>query len=150
MDLFLNPFDHVSIPFGVWAESALDWVVGHSRATLLAAKVPVQGFLEFVQGSLEAIPPLIGIIGAMVAGWLLDGRRLALTGFVCLALIGLMGAWQPAMTTLSIVIAAVTICVAVGLPVGILAARSDRFFFVLRPILDLMQTIPASSIWCRS
>ena len=143
MDLFLNPFDHVSIPFGVWAESALDWVVGHSRATLLAAKVPVQGFLEFVQGCLEAIPPLIGIIGAMGAGWLLDGRRLALTGFVCLALIGLMGAWQPAMTTLSIVIAAVTICVAVGLPVGILAARSDRFFFVLRPILDLMQTIPS-------
>ena len=143
MDLFLNPFDHYSLPFGVWAESVLNWVVGHSRATLLAAKVPVQGFLEFVQGSLEAIPPLIGIIGATVVGWLLGGRRLALTGFICLTLIGLMGAWQPAMTTLSIVIAAVTICVAVGPPIGILAARSDRFFLFLRPILDLMQTVPS-------
>ncbi|MDE0305669.1 MAG: ABC transporter permease subunit [Albidovulum sp.] len=143
MDQFLNPFDYVNVPFGSWAERALDWIVGHSRATLLTAKVPVQRFLEFVQGSLEAIPPLIGIIGMAVVGRFLEGWRLALTGVVCLTLIGLMGAWQSAMTTLSIVIAAVTICVVVGLPIGILAARSDRFFRVLRPILDLMQTIPS-------
>ncbi|MDE0113160.1 MAG: ABC transporter permease subunit [Albidovulum sp.] len=143
MDQFLNPFDYINVPFGSWAERALDWIVGHSRATLLTAKVPVQRFLEFVQGSLEAIPPLIGIIGMAVVGRFLEGWRLALTGVVCLTLIGLMGAWQSAMTTLSIVIAAVTICVVVGLPIGILAARSDRFFRVLRPILDLMQTIPS-------
>jgi len=59
MDQFLNPFDHFNVPFGVWAERALEWIVGHSRSTLLAAKVPVQSFLEFVQGSLEAIPPLV-------------------------------------------------------------------------------------------
>ncbi|MDE0533706.1 MAG: ABC transporter permease subunit [Albidovulum sp.] len=143
MDQFLNPFDYIYVPFGSWAERTLDWIVGHSRATLLTAKVPVQSFLEFVQGSLEAIPPLIGIIGMAVVGRLLEGWRLALTGVICLTLIGLMGAWQSAMTTLSIVIAAVTICVVVGLPIGILAARSDRFFRILRPILDLMQTIPS-------
>ncbi len=143
MDQFLNPFDHFNVPFGVWAERALDWIVGHSRSTLLAAKVPVQSFLEFVQGGLEAIPPLIGIIAMAVIGYILEGWRLALTGLVCLTLIGLMGTWQYAMTTLSIVIAAVTICVVFGLPIGILAARSDRFFRVLRPVLDLMQTIPS-------
>lgn len=47
------------------------------------------------------------------------------------------------MTTLSIVIAAVVICIIIGLPLGIMAARSDRFFRFLRPILDLMQTIPS-------
>ena len=143
MDALLNPFDHYTVPFGVWAEDLLDWIVGHSRATLLQAKAPVQAFLKFVQGGMEAVPPALGIAGLAIGGYFLSGWRLAATGFACLTLIGLMGAWQAAMTTLSIVISAVAICVVIGLPVGILAARSDSFFRVLRPILDLLQTIPS-------
>lgn len=143
MDPLLNPFDYFTVPFGKWAATSLDAFVGFARPTLLAAKAPVQSFLEFVQAALEAIPPSIGIIVIVALGYVLAGRRLAITGFVCLSLIGLMGAWQAAMTTLSIVIAAAVICVIVGLPIGVLAARSDRFFRILRPILDLMQTIPS-------
>ena len=143
MDPLLNPFDYISIPFGDWAEAALNWIVGHSRESLLAAKLPVQRFLEFVQAGLEAIPPLLGILVATIIGWALGGVRLAVTGFICLTLIGLMGAWQEAMTTLSIVIASVMICILLGLPIGVLAARSDQFFRILRPLLDLLQTIPS-------
>ncbi|MBC6404395.1 MAG: ABC transporter permease subunit [Rhodospirillales bacterium] len=143
MDRILNPFDHFAIPFGKWAEIVLNAIVEFSRPTLLAAKIPVQSFLDFVQGALESIPPSAGILALILLGYYLGGRRLALTGFVCLTFIGLMGAWQAAMTTLSIVISAVAICILFGLPIGILAARSDRFFKVLRPILDLMQTVPS-------
>lgn len=143
MDQILNPFDHFTIPFGKWAETILNALVEFSRPTLVAAKVPVQSFLEFVQGSLEAVPPSLGIIALVVLGFHIGGKRLAITGFICLTLIGLMGAWQAATTTLSIVISAVVICVVVGMPIGILAARSDSFFAVLRPILDLMQTVPS-------
>lgn len=143
MEPLLNPFDHFTVPFGVWAEAFLDWIVGHSRSTLLVAKVPVQSFLEFVQGAMESAPPALSILGAAAVGYLLSGWRLAGSGAVCLTLIGLLGAWQAAMTTLSIVISAVTICIIVGMPLGILAAYSDRFFRVLRPILDLLQTIPS-------
>ena len=143
MDQILNPFDQFTIPFGEWAETVLNAFVEFSRPTLLAAKIPVQSFLDFVQRSLEAIPPTLGIIALVVLGLYLGGKRLALTGFICLTLIGLMGVWQAAMTTLSIVISAVVICIAFGVPIGILAARSDRFFAVLRPILDLMQTVPS-------
>ena len=143
MDPLLNPFDYFTVPFGEWAEASLDAFVGFARPTLLAAKMPVQSFLEFVQHALLAMPPSLGIAGLVFLGYALSGWRLAATGFVCLAMIGLMGAWEAAMTTLSIVIAAVVICVVIGLPIGILAARSDRFFRILRPILDLMQTIPS-------
>ena len=143
MDQILNPFDHFTIPFGKWAETVLSALVEFSRPTLVAAKIPVQSFLEFVQRSLEAIPPTLGIIALVGLGFYLGGKRLALTGFICLTLIGLMGAWQDAMITLSIVISAVVICIAIGVPIGILAARSDQFFAVLRPILDLMQTVPS-------
>jgi len=143
MDPLLNPFDYFTVPFGKWCEAALDAVVSQARDPLLSAIAPVQVFLNVVQDALIALPPLFGLAVAVACGFLLGGWRLALGGFVCLAGIGLMGVWQEAMTTLSIVVTSVVICIVVGLPIGVLAARSDRFFRVLRPILDLMQTIPS-------
>lgn len=52
-------------------------------------------------------------------------------------------AWGLAMTTLAIVAASVILCVVIGLPLGILAGKSDRFEGFIRPVLDTMQTIPA-------
>jgi len=143
MDPILNPFDYFTIPFGKWAEMLLNFIVSISRETLLAAKVPVQSFLKLIQSGLMSVAPLIGIVAAAIAGYWLSGWRLALVGIFCLTAIGVIGAWPAAMVTLSIVIAAVIICIIVGLPIGILAARSDHFFKILRPILDLMQTIPS-------
>ena len=84
MDPLLNPFDYFTVPFGDWAEASLDRFVGFARPTLVAAKMPVQSFLEFVQQALLAMPPSLGIIGLVILGYLLSGWRLALTG-VCLS-----------------------------------------------------------------
>ena len=143
MDPILNPFDYFTLPFGDWAEAALDYVVDIGRGPLLAAKAPVQVFLNVVQDGLIALPPLFGLIIVAALGWALSGWRLALIGLGCLGFIGLIGAWEAAMITLSIVLTAVVICILIGLPLGILAARSDRFFGILRPTLDFMQTMPS-------
>lgn len=143
MDPFLNPFDHFTIPFGDWSEAALDFVVSFGRTPLLTAKAPVQAFLNLVQDGLIALPPLVVLIAMAALGKILSGWRLALIGLACLGFIGLIGAWKAAMITLSIVLTAVVFCILVGLPLGILAARSDRFFRILRPILDFMQTMPS-------
>lgn len=143
MDPILNPFDYVNVPFGDWAEASLDYIVDRWRSTLVASKAPVQAFLVFVQQSLLKIPPLVMLVVVCAMGYLIGRWRLALVGLVCLTGIGLIGAWAAAMTTLSIVLTAVCICVLIGLPIGILAARSDRFFKILRPLLDLMQAIPS-------
>ncbi|WP_282605734.1 proline/glycine betaine ABC transporter permease [Pelagibius sp. Alg239-R121] len=143
MDPLLNPFDYFTLPFGDWSESALDWIVDIGRAPLLAAKAPVQVFLNLIQGGLIAVPPLVGLIFIAAVGFFLSGWRLALIGLVCLCFIGLIGAWEAAMITLSIVLTSVVLCILVGLPLGILAARSDRFFRILRPVLDFMQTMPS-------
>jgi glycine betaine/proline transport system permease protein len=143
MDYLLNPFDYVTIPFGNWSEAALAWLVGNLRETLLAAKAPVQTLLLAFQTVLIAIPPIVVLAAVGGLGWLLGRGRLAVIGVVCLTTIGLIGAWENAMVTLSIVLTAVTLCLIVGLPIGVLAARYDRLANILRPILDFMQTIPS-------
>lgn len=143
MEQVLNPFDFFTLPFGDWCEAALDYIVSQWRATLLAAKAPVQSFLNLTRNGLLAIPPTVTLLVVAAFGYWLSGWRLALVGLACLGGIGLIGAWEEAMTTLSIVLAAVSICVLIGMPIGILAARSDRFFKFLRPVLDMMQTVPS-------
>ncbi|MER9971558.1 ABC transporter permease subunit [Mesorhizobium sp. M0060] len=143
MDKFLNPFDHFTIPFGDWAENFIATIVDGSRDTLIAAKIPIHAVLEAIRDLLLAMPPSIGIVAVTVAGYLLGGVRLAALGFVCLVGVGLIGLWDAAMTTLAIALAAVAICIVIGLPLGILAARSETLDRVMRPILDLMQTTPS-------
>ncbi len=143
MDHFLNPFDHFTVPFGAWAERVLNVFVAEWRDTLLAAKVPVQALLESIQWLLVSVPPGVGLILIAALGYLLGGNRLAAVGFVCMSLIGLFGAWSDALITLSIVLTSVLICTVIGLPLGVLSSRSDRVYAVLRPIMDLLQTVPS-------
>ena len=143
MERLLNPFDFFTVPYGDWAEIILEYLVSVGRTPLVAAKAPVQALLSFVQETLISVPPLIGLCLVALLGLLLGGWRLALIGLGCLGFIGVTGAWEAAMITLSIVLASVLICLVIGLPLGIMAARSDRFFRVLRPVLDLMQTVPS-------
>src|SRR5690606_38330313 len=77
--------------------------------------------------------------------WQVAGRRVAITVLACLVTLGLLdpSAWSLAMTTLAIVLSAVILCVIIGLPLGILAGKNDRFQALIRPVLDTMQTIPA-------
>ncbi len=78
------------------------------------------------------------LIGYRVSGW-----RLAIGEFFCIMGLGLLGMWDIAMGTLSQVLVAVLITTAVAIPLGILAARSDRFERWSRAVLDAMQTMPA-------
>lgn len=60
-----------------------------------------------------------------------------------MTLIGLLGLWQDSMTTLAMVLSSVIFCAIAGVPLGIIAGRSDRFEGFMRPVLDAMQTTPA-------
>ena len=82
--------------------------------------------------------------GAALLAWQVSRRwRLALMSFLCLAAIGFLGMWDIAMDTLAQVSVAVALSVMLAIPLGIAAAKSDRFQQALKPILDAMQTMPA-------
>ena len=92
---------------------------------------------------LQDLPWWMVCLGAAVGAYAAARRvPLAIASFVLIAAIGFMGQWDNAMDTLSQVIIGVIFSVAIGIPLGIWASRSDRVQRVMKPILDAMQTLP--------
>ena len=142
MDLW-NIFDTEWIPVGTWVETALQWVVDNFRFIFQAIKVPFDIVLTSLENWLTGAPDLLMLLIIILIAWQAGGRRLAGVSAASMIAIGLMGAWEESMVTLSIVLTCVIFCSLIGIPLGIMAVRSDRFWMVLRPLLDLMQTIPS-------
>ena len=142
MDIW-NIFDKEWVPVGTWVETALQWVVDNFRFVFQAIKVPFDIVLTGLEDGLTGAPDLLMLAIIVLIGWQAGGRKLALVTAASMIAIGLMGAWEESMVTLSIVLTCVIFCSLIGIPLGIMAARNDRFWTVLRPLLDLMQTIPS-------
>lgn len=141
---WLNPFASVDLGIGAWADGIKQWAMAN-RALLQPMKSFFEGVIVRIEGALQAVPPVIMLILLTLVAWQAAGRRVAILVFFSLIALGLLtpDAWSLAMTTLAIVISSVLLCVVIGLPLGVLAGKSDRFEQAVRPILDTMQTIPA-------
>lgn len=142
MDIW-NIFDTEWVPVGAWVEMALQWVVANFRFIFQAIKVPFDIVLTGLEDGLTEAPDLLILLLIVLVAWQAGGRRLGLISLACMMAIGLMGAWEESMTTLSIVLTCVVFCSLIGIPLGVIAAKNDRFWMVLQPMLDLMQTIPS-------
>ncbi len=105
---------------------------------------PLLQFLVSLERLLQTSPwPLVILVVAAFA-WLGARNWLVVGGTVAAFLaIGYLGMWQDTMATLAIISVATLICIAVGIPIGIAMARSDRVQAAITPLLDVMQTIPS-------
>ncbi|MBE9098121.1 ABC transporter permease [Vacuolonema iberomarrocanum] len=131
------------IPLGEWIAGIVDWVVDNFRWIFQAIRVPISQLLNGIESFLQWLSPSIFLLVLGLLAWQFGGRKLAIFSIIAMVLVALIGAWTESMTTLSLVITAVVLCVFVGLPLGIASARSDRVEGLIRPVLDAMQTLPA-------
>lgn len=140
----LNPFGSVDLGIAKWADGVKQWAIQNRESTQPLREV-VNDLIVTIESSFQAVPQLVMIAILTLLAWQTAGRKVAFIVLGCLVALGLLDprAWSLSMTTMAIVLASVIICVIIGLPLGILAGKSDIFFAVLRPLLDLMQTIPA-------
>lgn len=135
--------DLAVLPIDSWIETGVKWIALNLRPIFLAIKWPVETLLAFNDRLLQAIPFPIAVIGAFLLAYWLAGRGIAIFSAVSLVAIAAMGVWTEALTTLSLIATAILFCALVGIPIGILCARSDRMWNCTRPILDIMQTTPS-------
>jgi glycine betaine/proline transport system permease protein len=139
-----SPSDFLSLPFSDWINSLVrDWLVPNFRPFFRSMQWPVTQVLNGLSGFLNATPMLAFTLALSVIAWRVAGRGVALFTLIALAFIDVIGLWPETMTTLAMVMTAVMFCVLIGIPLGVLAAGSDIFRAILRPILDIMQTIPS-------
>ncbi|MEU1127134.1 ABC transporter permease/substrate binding protein [Streptomyces sp. NPDC005899] len=131
------------VSFGEWVESAVDWLQSNLTWIFDAVKTVLGGMYDGVDAVLGGGEPLLmAAIFAVVAFWLRGVLPAALT-FVGFALIDSLALWDEAMATLSLVIVAAVITIVIAVPTGIWAARNSKVSATLRPVLDVMQTMPA-------
>jgi glycine betaine/proline transport system permease protein len=129
-----------------WIQDVLDYVQDPDKF-LFGITEPVGNFmLEYMLEPLRVVlmesPWFVVLAGLTAIAFVLSGLRPAITAFVLLAAIGVMGVWEPAMDTASQVLVGTALAVAIGLVIGIWASESPRVERALRPLLDTLQTLP--------
>ncbi|MFG2122254.1 ABC transporter permease/substrate binding protein [Streptomyces sp. NPDC048710] len=128
---------------GDWVDSGVDWLVAHLSWLFDAVRAVVEGMYDGIDAVLTAPAPLLlaGILA--VAAWWLRGLAAGVLAFAGFALVDSLDLWDRAMSTLALVLVATVIALVISIPLGIWAARSRAVSAAVRPVLDLLQTMPS-------
>ncbi len=133
------------LPVGEAAEAVVAWINGNFGWLLDAITTAMDILVNGFQDGMGAVPPLILITVFAVLAWLLTHRsiKIALMTLFGLLFIYLLDLWSETILTLALVLTSAVVTLAIGIPLGILASRSKVVDAALRPLLDLMQTMPS-------
>lgn len=131
------------IPLGQWMEAGVDWLTFNAAGLFDAIAIFLETIILFAVDIFKWMPPAMPIAITAALAWYLH-RSIPLVLFVIGALLTILnlGYWQEMLETFVLVFSATTISVLIGVPVGIMAAHRPWLYTILRPILDLMQTVP--------
>lgn len=141
--VLLDPFASVQLPLAEWANDSMRWVTRNYRFVFQAIKAPVKEVLDLVEDGLRGAPQTMLVVVFTLFAWQVANRTTAIVTFFGLIVIGIIGAWDPAMTSFAVLVTAVSLSVIIGLPIGILCSRINFVWTLVRPVLDFMQTIPS-------
>ncbi len=131
------------IPLGDTVAVGIEYIKTHGTGFFNAIAIGIRGSVNGVTAALVAVPAAALIAAMAGLAWVLR-RSITLVVFVALALLFIMnqGYWLATLETLSLVLVAAALSTLIGVPIGIAAAHRPRLYQALRPVLDLMQTLP--------
>jgi glycine betaine/proline transport system permease protein len=131
------------IPLGNWIRDGVDLLDTHAAFVFDAIALGLGSLIESIIGILQAVPAVVLVLVFAAGAYALHRSwKLALLIVLSLFLIINLGYWRETTETLALVVVATATCMIVGVPIGIAAAHRPWLFAMLRPVLDLMQTIP--------
>ena len=126
-----------------WVETIFDYAVIKGDALFTAITISIRSVLDFLELLFVKTPWIVIITTIVTLTGLSAGPRAAIYSAGFLAYMGFLGFWVKAMTTLALLGTAAILSIAIGIPLGIYCARRQRFYSMIRPIMDFMQTMPA-------
>lgn len=130
-------------PVGEGMSRFVDWLLNHAQPIFLVIDSAINGLAGAIEQILSVPAPwLLAPLIAILAAWRVS-FSFAILSLLGLNLVLFMGLWQPMISTLALVIAASLLALIIGIPIGIFSARRQHIWAITRPVLDLMQTMPA-------
>jgi glycine betaine/proline transport system permease protein len=139
----LMEFLTTKLPLGDGVSWLVDWMTETFTSQFRFFSDHLESLIKGMETGMLYLHPLLLIaILTLVAGGI---RRSVKTGTFCLVgflLLLNLGLWEDMVATLALILTSTFISLIIGVPVGILNARSRTLFIITRPILDFMQTIP--------
>ncbi|MEO0386847.1 MAG: choline ABC transporter permease subunit, partial [Pseudomonadota bacterium] len=131
------------IPIGDAAEAVFDWLQDNAGWLFDAVSDAMEGLIDAVLWVLQTPHPLLVVAAFAALTWALQRRwqpcALVVAGFLFILN---QGYWEETTESLTLVLAACVLCMGAGVPIGIWAAHRPALYRGLRPVLDLMQTLP--------
>lgn len=137
------------VPAVAAVDDVADWVIRNRREHWLFVGVlqPITTAIRAALRETNAWLDVLGYLGVILVtaavAWVAAGWRVVAVAVSALVAIGLIGVWDLAMRTLSLMVVAVVIALLLGIPLGVLAGRRPLVAAAVRPVLDVFQTIPA-------
>jgi len=144
VSLKLAPSDYeIYIPIAEWIEKNVKEWLFTQRPLFKKLSAPIETVLNSLDSLFNLIPFPIAILIFVFFAYRTNGLKFSCLTIIGLVFIDLVDLWSESMTTLAMIFTAVIFCIIIGIPLGILSSRSKMFETILRPVLDVMQTIPS-------
>ena len=144
MSLKLAPSDYeIYLPIAEWIEKNIKEWLFMQRPLFKKLSAPIDTVLNSLEYLFNIIPFPVAILIFIYFAYKTNGLKFAVMTVIGLVFIDLVDLWSESMTTLAMIFTAVIFCIIIGIPLGVLCSRSKIFETIMRPILDVMQTIPS-------
>ena len=131
------------IPVGATARAFFDWLQDHGAWFFDGLSDAMELLIDGVLWLLQTPHPLIVVALFVALTWVLQRSwRTCLLIFAGFLFILNQGYWEETTESLTLVLSACVVCMGIGVPIGIAAAHRPRLYAAMRPVLDLMQTLP--------
>ncbi|GAA3066539.1 ABC transporter permease subunit [Rhizobium viscosum] len=127
---------------GAFLAPAVDWLNTNLHPLFSAISYMVESVLSGIEAALLFVPPYALIAAVVIIAFFAVSIRTAILAGLCLGFCLIVGFWTASMQTVALVTVAVLISVLIAFPLGVLCSRYKTLAAVVRPILDVMQTVP--------
>ncbi|EOT30033.1 ABC transporter permease/substrate binding protein [Enterococcus saccharolyticus] len=132
------------IPVSEWVTNATDWVTNTFSGLFSVLQTIGQAVMEGMTNGLLLVPPLLMLLIVTAGAYFISGKKWGLTAFTFIGLLFIynQGLWTALMNTVTLVIISSLVSIIIGVPLGILMAKSEKAQSIITPVLDFMQTMP--------
>ncbi|WP_445475843.1 ABC transporter permease [Methanococcoides methylutens] len=133
------------IPVGEGAEILVNWIDSNFGILLDLFSDVTDYMISGLNDILLLFPPILFTLIIAIAAYFIGKKdlKLAIGSAVGLLLIDNMGLWELSMETIALVLASAFLALLVAIPLGIISAKNEVAFHAIKPVLDLMQTMPS-------